>query len=100
MFHGLSPESVINSVRSMISLTSIYSNQSKKKPRSLYDLKSETGSFEMEGEEPFRHRIGFPDVEGSRSRDEDKIPRRSERGFADILGVLVGGKSFSYRKNG
>lgn len=70
LFHGLSPESVINSIRSMISLPSIHSQQ-KKEPRGSYDLKSKTGSFEMASEVPFRHKTGF--AEPHRSRDEDPI---------------------------
>ena len=46
MFHSLSPESVIDSIRSIISLPSIHYDQ-KKKPQGSYDLKSKTGSFEL-----------------------------------------------------
>ena len=68
VFHGLSPESVINSIRSMISLSSIHSDQ-KKKPRGSYDLKSKTGSFEMAPEVPFRHVTGFSEPHGSQNED-------------------------------
>ena len=68
LFHGLSPESVINSIRSMISLSSIHSD-SKKKPRGSYDLKSKTGSFEMAPEAPFTHKTGFAEPQGKREED-------------------------------
>ena len=68
LFHGLSPESVINSIRSMISLSSVHSD-SKKKPRGSYDLKSKTGSFEMAPEAPFPHKTGFAEPQGKREED-------------------------------
>ena len=70
IFHGLSPESVINSIRSMISLSSIHSQQ-KKKPRGSHDLKSKSGSFEMASEAPFRHKTGF--AEPHESQEEGSI---------------------------
>jgi len=68
MFHGFSPESVINSIRSMISLSSLDS-QHKKKPQGSYDLKNRTGSFEMASEVPFRHETGFAKPPGSQGED-------------------------------
>ena len=70
MFHGLSPESVVNSIRSIISHSSINSDQ-RKKSRGPYDLKSKTGSFEMRPEGPGSHKTGF--VEPHRSQDSDII---------------------------
>lgn len=69
MFHGLSPESIINSIRSAISLRSMHSQQHKE-PRGEYDVRSKSGSFELEPEMPFKHKTGF----GSHgSHDEDSI---------------------------
>lgn len=68
MFHGLSPESVINSIRSMISLSSVHSDQ-KKKSGGSYERKSKTGSFEMASEIPFRHETGFAEPHGSQNDD-------------------------------
>lgn len=70
IFHSLSPESVINSIRSMISLSSIHSQQ-KKEHRGSYDLKSRNESFELASEVPFRHKTGFADLHGS--QDEGSI---------------------------
>ena len=70
MFHGLSPESVVNSIRSIISHSSINSDR-KRKSRGTYDLKSKTGSFEMRSEGPASHKTGF--VEPDRSQDRDLI---------------------------
>ena len=69
MFHGLSPESVINSIHSMISLSSIHSDQNKKKSQGPYDLKSKTGSFEMRSEGPGSHKTGFMEPYGSQEED-------------------------------
>ena len=63
IFDGLSPESVLSSIRSMISLSSINS-QRRNKPRGSYDLKSRTGSFEMAPEVPLKHNTGFPEPHG------------------------------------
>lgn len=73
LFHGLSPESVMNSIRSVISLSSLHSSQ-KNKPPGSYDLKSRTGSFEMAPEIPFRDKTGFAESHGS--QDEDMIAPR------------------------
>ena len=70
MFHGLSPESVVNSIRSIISHSSINSDQ-KKKFQGPYDFKSKTGSFEMRSEGFGSHKTGF--VEPHRSQDRDVI---------------------------
>ena len=68
MFHGLSPESVIHSIRSMISLPSIHSDQ-RKKHQGSYDLKSKTGSFELGSEAHGGHKTGFVEPHGGRSGD-------------------------------
>lgn len=68
MFHGLSPESVINSIRSMISFSSIHSGR-KKKPRGSYNLKSKTGSFEMASKVHFRHETGLAEPYGSQAEN-------------------------------
>ena len=70
IFLGLSPESVINSIRSMISLTSTHSDQ-KRKHQGPYDLKSKTGSFEMNSDAPGRHKTGFVEPHGC--QDENPI---------------------------
>ena len=68
MFHGLSPESVIDSIRSIISHSSINSDK-KKKSQGPYDLKSKTGSFEMRSGAPGSHKTGFVEPHGSQDRD-------------------------------
>ena len=68
LFRGFSLESVISSLRSMISLSSVHSQQ-RKKPQGSYDLKSRTGSFEMASEIPFRHQTGFAKPHGSQGED-------------------------------
>ena len=68
LFRGFSLESVISGLRSMISLSSVHSQQ-RKKPQGSYDLKSRTGSFEMASEVPFRHQTGFSKPAGSQGED-------------------------------
>ena len=72
MFHGLSPRSVINSIRSMISLSSIHSDQ-KKKHQGSYDLKSKTGNFEMRSEAPGSHKTRFVEPRGVQDEDATAI---------------------------
>lgn len=69
MFRGLSPESLINSIRSKISLASLRSSQ-RKEPRCSYDQKSKSGSFELGPGLPFANKIGFM---GLRSRDAEDV---------------------------
>ena len=64
MFQGLSPESVLNSIRSMISLSSKHSQQDRE-TRSSYDFRSQSGSFEMQSRSAFRHKPVVPEYHGS-----------------------------------
>ena len=68
LFHGLSPESVLNSIRSMVSLSSINSKQ-KDQSRGQYDHTRKGGSFELASEAPFRHQTGFTEPDGSLDKD-------------------------------
>ena len=64
MFHGLSRESIISSIRDMISLSAMFSDK-KKIHQGSYDLKSKTGNFEMRSEAPGSHKIGLVEPRGS-----------------------------------
>ena len=69
MFHGRSPESLINSIRSKISLGSLRSSR-RKESRSSYEQKSKSGSFELEPGLPFANKTGFV---GPGSRNEETV---------------------------
>ena len=69
MFRGFSPESVINSLRSRISIASLSSLQIKES-RGSYEQKSKSGSFELGPRLPLANKTGFV---GPGNRDGDVV---------------------------
>ena len=69
MFRGLPPESLVNSIRSKISLASSRYLQ-RKEQRGSYDQRSKSGSFELGSGLPFANKTGFM---GTGSRDEETV---------------------------